>query len=568
MKYFIKKISIIICILGFVALPYFSYAQTPINLDGPSLLPKAELFTTPHTGDFLVDSTFEVPIYVNTGGFSINTISVKLKFNPDRLSIIKPSGGRSIFGIWLEPPSYDNINGTASFVGVIPNGIVTSSGLIATITFKAISAGEAHVDITDYSSANLNDGIGSNVKLSLNGSFFSINPKTPDGVAIYSDTHPFQERWYNNNSPVFRWDSPKGVKGYNVIFDFNPNTIPPTTITTNNSSISYENLKDGVWYLHVRANINGVWGNVSHYQIRIDTNSPAYFSSAVNTLKDNTGTNKYLVSFVTTDSLSGIDHYEVGLVDDNSENISSPMFVQTESPYLVPSTSKSMHVIIRAFDGAGNIRESSIDLYPGVNIMIAMKRYALYLFIFLTFLLLLELLLHYLFGHHIIDHIKKMFLIFKKISSNEEKYKKIEEKLVEIADSKDISAIDSNNPADILIKTNNIISPLVFDKNIENKDKKEATVIPVPVEIPKTEEKENISMIAPMPIPIEAPKIEENKSENIPAPKPAENTQINDTNGYLDNFVYKNTLNTRNETNKTVEQTIPNGQNNQENLQK
>ena len=51
-------------------------------------------------------------------------------------------------------------------------------------------------------------------------------------------------------------------------------------------------------------------------------------------------------------------------------------------------------------------------------------------------------------------------------------------------------------------------------------------------------------MIAPMPIPIEAPKIEENKSENIPAPKPAENTQINDTNGYLDNFVYKNTLNT------------------------
>lgn len=441
---FFKK-TFLIFFVGLFLIPSFGSAESIINLNGPSLLPRAEIFTTPHTGDFLVDSTFEVPIYINTEGNSINTINIKLNFDSSRLSIIKPSGGKSIFGIWLEPPSYDNKIGTASFVGVIPNGIVTSSGLIATVTFKALSIGEARVNITDYSSANLNDGVGSNVKLSLNGSFFNINPKTPDGVMIYSDTHPYQDHWYNNNSPLLKWDSPVGIKGYSILIDLNPGTIPPITINTNNASISYENLKDGVWYFHVRSNVNGIWGNTSHFQIKIDTNPPAFFAPDVNTLKDSSQFKKYLLSFVTTDSLSSVDHYEIGVLDKSEENNSSPIFIQTESPYLVSNTTKNTHVIIRAFDNAGNIREVAVDLYPGVNLVMALKKYALYLFIILTFLLLLELLLHYLFGHHIVDHIKKMFLIFKKISTNEEKYKKIEEDLKE-ADNPVNNTVNPTNP--------------------------------------------------------------------------------------------------------------------------
>jgi hypothetical protein len=428
-----KKSLLFFWLMGLILVPSFSFADPPvINLDGPSLLPRAEIFTTPHTGDFLVDSTFEIPIYINTEGYNINTVNIKLKFDPSHLSIIKPSGGKSIFGIWLEPPSYDNNNGTASFVGVIPSGIVTSSGLIATVTFKALAVGEARVGFTDYTSANLNDGVGSNVKLSLNGSFLTISPKIPEGVMIYSDTHPFQDHWYNNNSPILKWDTPVGVRGYSVAIDFNPGTIPPITINTDNASVAYENLKDGVWYFHVRSNINGVWGNTSHFQIKIDTNSPAFFSPTVDVLKDTSNVKKYLLSFITTDSLSGIDHYEVGILNKDEEEISSPVFVQSESPFLVSDTSKNIHVIIRAFDKAGNIRESSIDLYSGINIVIALRKYALYLFIILTFLLLLELILHYLFGHHIIDHIRKMLRIFKKISSNETKYQEVENELEKI----------------------------------------------------------------------------------------------------------------------------------------
>lgn len=414
-----------------------------VNLDGPSLLPKAQIFTTPYSGEFVVDSTFEVPVYINTQGNKINAISVKLNFDPTKLSVIKSSGGTSIFGIWVEPPSYDNKKGIVSFVGLIPDGIVTSSGLISTVTFKAISTGEARVNLVDSSSANLSDGLGTNVKLSLNGSFLKINPKIPEGVKIYSETHPYEDRWYNNSSPILRWDTPTGVKGYSVLLDLNPGSIPPTTITTENSSTSYENLKNGIWYFHVRSNIDGVWGNTSHFQIKIDTNPPAFFAPTVDTIKDSSKVRKYLLSFVTTDSLSDIDHYEIGVVNKEEADTSSPIFVQTESPYVISNPSGNIHVIIRAFDRAGNIRESTIDLYPGVTFILALKKYALYLFIILTFLLLLELILHYLFGHHILDHVKKMFALFRKISSNENKYKQIEDEIEKI--DKETNSNSQNN---------------------------------------------------------------------------------------------------------------------------
>jgi hypothetical protein len=78
---------------------------------------------------------------LDTNGTSINGIEVRLNFDSDRLAIVQASTGQSIVGVWVEPPTYDNTRGTASYVGVIPNGIVTDSGVIGTITFRAKSAG-------------------------------------------------------------------------------------------------------------------------------------------------------------------------------------------------------------------------------------------------------------------------------------------------------------------------------------------------------------------------------------------------------------------------------------------
>lgn len=188
MIYFFRKkafVNFLLIFLGLFIVPIFSFAQSPVYLDGSSLLPRAEIFTSPSKANFQVGSTFDVPIYLNTKGNNINTINLKLSFDQSKLFIVKPSFGKSIFAIWLEPPNYDNENGLASFTGVIPNGIVTDSGLIATITFKAVSVGQAEIKLTDYSSANLNDGLGSDVILNLKGSIFNIIPKkTPPSLSV------------------------------------------------------------------------------------------------------------------------------------------------------------------------------------------------------------------------------------------------------------------------------------------------------------------------------------------------------------------------------------------------
>ena len=122
--------------LTYFSFPYFTQAQTQ-----EAVSPKAALFLSPRIETVLVGSRFDVSIFLNTYGNSINTAQLDLKFPPDKLTIVKPSGGQSFISLWVEAPTYSNVKGTASFVGGIPGGIITESGLLTTITFKAKASG-------------------------------------------------------------------------------------------------------------------------------------------------------------------------------------------------------------------------------------------------------------------------------------------------------------------------------------------------------------------------------------------------------------------------------------------
>ncbi len=108
-----------------------------VSIDATTLMPHTSVSFSPTTGSFVEGSTFDVPILLDTEGSSINAIELHVIFDSDKLTVINPSSGKSIIGVWTEPPSYDNTRGIANYVGVIPNGIKTGSGLIGTITFKA-----------------------------------------------------------------------------------------------------------------------------------------------------------------------------------------------------------------------------------------------------------------------------------------------------------------------------------------------------------------------------------------------------------------------------------------------
>lgn len=417
---FIIEMSIVLITTVFIFNdPKNIYAQ---NYNARELLPKAEIFITPRSGSFLVNSTFESQIYIDTKGNNINAINLRINYDQTKLALINPSGGKSIFGIWVEPPFYDNKRGIAGMAGVITDGITTSSGLIVTMTFKVIAPGPASITISDQTTANLNDGYGSEVLITKGRASYTFNNRPPEGVVIYSETHPSIDTWYNNNSPIFAWDDKQNSDGYSAIFDNIFQTNPDTIINTYEKTFSYVNAKDGIWYLHVRPVYNGIWGSTSTYPVRIDTRPPAVFKIKASDIKDEQGKKQFLVSFFTTDELSGLDHYEVGVISKANFKETSPVFIESSSPYILsPEAGKTSRVIVRAYDKAGNVNEEFIDIYPGLLILQKTQKWGIYILLVLILLLLIEIVLHYLFGHHLIDKFKASYRILKKVMNKSSK---------------------------------------------------------------------------------------------------------------------------------------------------
>ena len=414
----IAKLSAIFVLAALVLLPLSVIAQNKV-IDANSLLARVIVSVSPKSATFIEGSTFEVPIILNTLGQSVNGIEVKVNFDPNKLSVIKPSGGQSIIGVWVEPPSYDNTRGHVSYVGVVPNGIVTGSGVVGTITFKAKATGQAVVSVSSDSDILLNDGLGTKTIIDLGRAEYSLVAKPPEGVRVFSETHPFSAEWYNNDNPIIAWDRDPGVTGFSYILDDKPATIPENQVNTTDTTKAYESLADGLWYFHVKAYKNGVWGSAGHFLIKIDTTPPAKFEPEVNyVLAAVALVERSLVSFFTTDNLSGIDHYEVGVIDKSQPLTRSPVFVQSDSPFQVPQVGPAgAEVIVRAIDGAGNVRDVSVDVRTPFAITKFIKDYLVYILLGIILLALFMLILHYLVGHHIASRLRRAF----KIATEEDK---------------------------------------------------------------------------------------------------------------------------------------------------
>ncbi len=411
-----KNTYIISFLLGIILFnPIYAFAVTnninPQAVSSNSESAKAQIYLSPRSGSFLVGSIFEVGVYLDTRGSSINTVDLGINFDTKKLAVSKPSGGKSIFGELTEAPTYNNTTGVLSMGGIINGGIVTSSGLITTISFKILSAGDSSITISKNTTAYLNDGSGTQVSLTLGRAEFNFRNVISDGVSVHSDTHQFSDNWYNNNNPIFTWENFKESSGYSIILDTNPNTTPENTVTTTKNTYSYNKVDDGIWYFHIKSKEGDSWGNTAHYKIKIDTISPEKFKPVINKIAG-ASKDEYLLIFNAEDTLSGIDHYEVGMLKSNRDKNSLPVFVQAESPYVLPvDGSDNIKVIVKAYDTAGNVIEGNTSLYPNrTNIYI-------FLAVFIAFILLI---IHYIFGHHIGRNIQKAYLYFKNISKKDE----------------------------------------------------------------------------------------------------------------------------------------------------
>jgi len=338
---------------------------------GSVLLPRAveageaTIKIDPPQGTFYVGSSFDVSVILDTGGETINAVETELRFPPNILQVTSPTAARSFVAIWTSPPSYSNQDGFVRFQGGVPSsGLKTSQGVLSTISFRATQPGSVVLEFRD-SRVLLADGSGTNIFSSALGARYTILIPPPQGPIVSSFTHPEFTKWYRDRTAAFNWIKDKGVTEFSWSLDQNPNGIPDTEGDGERTAVSYDNLEDGLWYFHIRAKKQDVWGGVTTFPVKIDTAPPAQFLVELEPKDKVTVKTRTSVIFRTTDALSGLDRYEVNIVNVSGpgQTRGSTFFVEAESPYVLSDLPQGVYnIVVRAYDQAENFQESSAAL--------------------------------------------------------------------------------------------------------------------------------------------------------------------------------------------------------------
>jgi Cohesin domain len=355
----------------------------------------AALSFSPASGTEAVGSTFTVNVMVDSGGgVGINAADGKISFDPTLLSVASVSKDSSIFNLWVTDPTFSNTDGTITFSGGGTTAYSGSAGTVMTVTFKVLAAGTASLK---FSSADVlaADGQGTNVlstegtaSYTLGGSGSAQNPApaaTPapapasggssssggssgggggsSGAAAYtpsitiaSPTHPNQEDWYSNNNPNFTWTLTPDVAGVSVAFDQKPNTYPARTSAGLISSKQYTNVADGAWYFHVRFEDSlGDWSDPMNYEVQIDLTPPEPFTVSA---EPGAGINgRTLLTFNATDTVSGIDHYDISY--DGNPTSTIALSAMENGTYAADPLLPGKHTVtVYAVDKAGNYAQA------------------------------------------------------------------------------------------------------------------------------------------------------------------------------------------------------------------
>lgn len=322
------------------------------------------------------NQTFTVSIYTNTKGQTINNIEGLISFPSDLLSIDSVSSTGSVFSMWVEQPTFSNINGTVSFNGGVPTpGYNGSNGKVIGISFRAKKSGVANIKFSDVS-IYANDGLGTNITSGKYGTTVTINPykgveksdeimtsdKLPPSPVITSSEMPDPEAWYSLNKATFTWNLPEGVTSVQVLLNDSPSSVPTVTYNTPINKKEINDFNDGTHYIHVRFKNSVGWGKTTHRKIKIDTTSPK------NLLVEHSVTNDDLLflKLSAVDATSGVSKYKI-LIDGIALTEVIAKNGVTES--ILPAVNSGNHEVdIIVYDRALNLNEKIFTLeFPKIK---------------------------------------------------------------------------------------------------------------------------------------------------------------------------------------------------------
>lgn len=341
----------------------------------------ASLYLTPSSGTHVIGSSFTVTVKVNTDGEAVNAAQGTVTYDTKRLKVTGISKAGSIFNLWTVDPV--DSGSSISFGGGIPRpGYTGTGGTLFSITFKAIKTDGAQISFSS-GAVLANDGKGTNILASMGSGRYTISPKvTPPATdntttksspvatkpkpaekerikpEIISITHPDQQVWYKNKNAKFEWKLPEGVTDVSYLLNDSPDSNPGNISDGLETEKEFNDLKDGVYYFHLKFKDNKGWGTIAHYRLQVDNSPPLPFEIEV-VKKD--GEDWPLLNFKTKDELSGVTSYEItiGSLEELSYKASP------EDPSLLISDLEvgEHTVLVKAIDAAGNEAYSEQKFY-------------------------------------------------------------------------------------------------------------------------------------------------------------------------------------------------------------
>ncbi|MBN2127557.1 MAG: hypothetical protein JW703_04170 [Candidatus Diapherotrites archaeon] len=205
--------------------------------------------------------------------------------------------------------------------------------------------------------------------------FFSCFAVAP---SVSSSSHPNQNNWYSEDSVSLSW-ALSGATSYSFVLDSSSDTNPSASAVSD-TSITYSNKKEGIYYFHIKGKISSNWSDVAHYKIQIDDSGPSRPANSAELPKGivaealNDGSIKISWN-PAEDDLSGVDHYALyrsPLLYVNRGNFSSHFTVRDAVAQLVSDNISDLtyidsdvsdgyirHYRVLAYNKAGNIGAQS-----------------------------------------------------------------------------------------------------------------------------------------------------------------------------------------------------------------
>ncbi len=324
-----------------------------------------------------VGQTFNVYVTVS-GAKDVDTIRLNGSYTQDLLQW----KGASPAGVFqnVSPGTYvDQATGIYSFGAFTLSSKANGTARIAVLTFKAIKAGTAYVQLTTNSrilSAG-EDQMGTVGRLTINVTQPQVAPKPEQpqplpptvkpgvaAISLYSTSHPDPNAWYKDPNVLASWKI-EGKTASKVYVGFDQDPQGPAEQVPSDSIAKFTAPTDGVWYVHLGVSFTDKTYQREDLRVQIDRTDPHTIAPVTDQTLVTQGTENYL-RFATTDDASGIDHYDVMV--DGTLATSTVMTAWALDQY-----GPGIHtVLVKAYDRAGNMVQGQTSFHvlaqPTTNI--------------------------------------------------------------------------------------------------------------------------------------------------------------------------------------------------------